>query len=189
MKFRSLKESENLFFMTSVIVEKVPVFSATEMKSIIVDSLRFCQLDKDLQIAAWVLMINHLHLVARRGEGPSLATIMKDFKSFTSRSISKSLRKSFPEDPVLKVLVNSGKRSNKHEGPRVWEAGLHAFELTQQKTTEQKINYIHQNPVKAGIVESPEQYRWSSAIDYAGGDGLLDITFPDFYFENSIQKR
>ncbi|MBX9852075.1 MAG: hypothetical protein K2X86_09985 [Cytophagaceae bacterium] len=75
------------------------------------------------------------------------------------------------------MMERSGKL-NKHNGNfQFWREGNHPIELFDNKTMQQKLDYIHDNPVEAGFVEKPEDWLWSSARDYVGGKGLLEILY------------
>lgn len=180
-----VKDTDHFYFMTLSITDMLHVFQSEEAKMMIVESLRFAQEKKDLRIAAWVIMINHLHLVASRGRGPKLSDIMRDFKRYTSRSIFYDLEEKNAADPFLHVFQNAAKASAKGKNIKVWKTGLHAKQIFSSSFGCRKLNYIHQNPVKAGLVDCSDEYRWSSAIDYEGGKGLLKITYPDWLYQLS----
>lgn len=124
-------------------------------------------------------MTNHLHLIARTREGHHLSDFLRDFKKFTSKRISGAIQEE-PESRKdwityrLKFHVHFDEKRNY----QVWKEGNEAKEIVTNDFLNQKIEYIHQNPVKAEIVFEPEHYIYSSAIDYAGGKGLLEIIFP-----------
>ncbi len=116
-------------------------------RDLIITNLTYCQQHKGLEIYAWVIMSNHIHLLIR-SQKEELSDVLRDFKSYTSKKII---------DEIDSCNEN------------------HAEYIFSQKFIEQKLEYIHDNPVRAGIVEKPEEHRYSSAIDYAGGKGLLEI--------------
>ena len=171
--------AEATYFFTLTVVDWVDIFTRPIYKNIIVDSLKYCQKNKGLELFAWVLMTNHLHLIALSQEGHNLSDFLRDFKKFTSKQISSAIHDA-PESRKdwmihrLKFHVNFDETRNF----QVWKEGNEAKEILSNDFLDQKINYIHQNPVEAGIVYEPEHYVYSSAIDYAGGKGLLEIIFP-----------
>ncbi|WP_425392406.1 REP-associated tyrosine transposase [Ekhidna sp.] len=171
--------AEGTYFLTLTVVDWVDIFTRPVYKNIIVDSLKYCQKNKGLELFAWVLMTNHLHLIARTREGHHLSDFLRDFKKFTSKQISSAINDE-PESRKdwmihrLKFHVNFDETRNY----QVWKEGNEAKEIHSNDFLDQKINYIHQNPVEAGIVYEPENYIYSSAIDYVGGKGFLEIVFP-----------
>ena len=97
--------------------------------------------------------------------------ILRDYKKFTSKAILKAVTENFSESRKEWLL----KQFETHEGNRFWRADNQPVELWSNAVIAQKLNYIHQNPVDEGLVFRAEDYVYSSAIDYAGGKGLLDI--------------
>jgi REP element-mobilizing transposase RayT len=108
-----------------------------------------------------------------------VSDIMRDFKKFTSKEILSTLLTESAESRrewMLNRFEYSGKNDKKIKNYRFWQEGNDAQEIYLNDYFNQKLNYIHENPVKAEIVNCPEDYRYSSAIDYAGGKGLLEVT-------------
>ena len=166
-----------LYFLTMTVVDWVDIFTRPVYKHIIVDALRFCQEKKGLRLHAWCLMSNHLHLIASTTENKSLSDILRDFKQFTSRKIVASIHEE-PESRrqwLLHRFEFNARQNPKVKHYKVWQDGNEAKELTSNTFIDQKLNYIHQNPVRAEWVNAPEHYRYSSASNYAGEDGLLQV--------------
>ena len=168
-----------VYFVTDTVVDWVDIFTRPVYKHIIVDSLKYCQQHKGLIIYAWVLMSNHLHaIVGTTGEN-TLSDIWRDFKKFTSKEILNTLQ-TMPNESRREWMLNrfeySGKNDKKIKNYRFWQEGNDAQEVFLNDYFEQKLNYIHYNPVIVEFVNSPEDYRYSSAIDWAGDKGLLDVT-------------
>ena len=168
-----------VYFVTDTVVDWVDIFTRPVYKHIIVDSLKYCQQHKGLIIYAWVLMSNHLHaIVGTTGEN-TLSDIWRDFKKFTSKEILNTLQ-TMPNESRREWMLNrfeySGKNDKKIKNYRFWQEGNDAQEIFLNDYFEQKLNCIHYNPVIAEFVNRPEDYRYSSAIDWAGGKGLLDVT-------------
>ena len=104
--------------------------------------------------------------------------MMRDMKKFTSVEIIQSIEKSTVESRkewMLKVFANAGKANPNNVKFQFWQQDNHPIELNSNKEIEQKLDYIHMNPVKHGFTNSPECYDWSSAIDYTGGKGIVEI--------------
>ena len=169
----------HLYFLTLTVVDWVDVFTRPVYKHIIVDSLKYCQEQKGLVLYAWCLMSNHLHLIASNKEGAHLSDILRDFKKFTSKQILKTVQEvnESRKNWMLNRFEYAGKYDKKIEDYKFWQDGNEAKELVTNDFMEQKLDYIHNNPVAAEIVEEPEHYLFSSARNYAGLPGLLDVEF------------
>jgi hypothetical protein len=107
----------------------------------------------------------------RAEEGYLLSDIFRDFKKFTSKTIINAIKENIRESRKEWLL----KHFQTPDGNRFWEPENHPIELWSNAVIEQKLEYIHQNPVEEGLVFRAEDYMYSSAVDYAGGKGLLDI--------------
>ncbi len=116
-------------------------------------------------------MTNHVHLIIRSQEGFLLPDILRDFKKFTSKAIVKAIKDNCGESRKEWLLEQF--RTSK--GYRFWRADNRPIELWSNAVIDQKLNYIHQNPVEEGLVFRAEDYVYSSACDYAGEKGLLNI--------------
>ncbi len=126
-------------------------------------------------------MSNHLHLIAKADEGFQLSDILRDFKKFTSKEIIKSIKEinESKKDWLLNRFEYAGRYDKKIKDYKFWQDGNEAKEIHTNEFLDQKLDYIHENPVKAEIVVNPEDYLYSSAKDYAGEKGLLEITLID----------
>jgi len=82
-----VRDNERAYFMTITVVDWVDVFAKENNRQVIIESLKFCQQSKDLEIFAWCLMSNHLHLIARANGRYTLPEIIRDFKKFTAKKI------------------------------------------------------------------------------------------------------
>ncbi|WP_229598678.1 transposase [Runella limosa] len=87
-----IRNPEEVYFLTSTVVDWVDVFTRPIYKDIIVDSLRYCQSHKGLMLYGWVLMSNHLHLLVQAKEGKLLGDIMRDFKRFTANRLLEAVQ-------------------------------------------------------------------------------------------------
>lgn len=170
-----------MHYLTLTTVGWVDVFTRKRYCNILLDSLAYCRREKGLILYAYVIMSNHLHLIAQAKETSRLSDILRDFKKFTSAMIIKSIQEE-PESRrdwlllVFRYYARFNKNNSLHQ---LWQHDNHPIELYSPDFTYQRLAYIHQNPVRAGWVEAAEQYRYSSALDYAGGKGLLDISVID----------
>jgi len=165
-----------LHFLTLTVVDWVDIFTRPIYAETVIESLAYCQREKGLLLNAYVIMPNHIHMLAG-GKGNSLSNILRDFKQFTSRRIVEQV-KTEPESRrqwLLQRFREVAQSGNRVRYNQFWQAGNHPKVCYSEKFTRQKLNYIHQNPVKARLVYNPEDYVWSSARDYAGGRGPIDV--------------
>jgi len=122
-------------------------------------------------------MTNHIHLIFRSVNGQRPELLLGDFKRYTSKAIvqmiidnPKESRKKWLIDQFLKA----GAKSTNVNKYQFWRHDNKPIELWSNKVIDEKINYIHNNPVEEGLVFRPEDYIYSSAIDYSGEKGILD---------------
>lgn len=149
------------------------------------DSLSFCQKKKGMEIVAWCIMTNHLHLIFRSVKEQHPAFLLGDFKRFTSKAVVKAIQTNPSEsrrDFLLNKFKEAAKKSSNVTHYQFWRHDNKPIELWSNKVIWEKIKYVHDNPVEAGMVFKPEDYVYSSAVDYAGGKGLLkDILVFEYY--------
>ena len=162
---------DGVYFISFAVKDWLDVFTRNEYKDILVENLEFCQKQKGLEIFAWCIMTNHVHLIARTADGFLLQNILRDYKKFTSKAIIKAIRKN-PQESRKEWLLE---QFNTPAGFRFWRTDNKPIELWSNAVINQKIDYIHQNPIEQGIVFRPEDYVYSSAADYAGEKGLLQV--------------
>jgi putative transposase len=178
MKAFQISDQNAIYYLTLTIEGWIDVFTRKEYKLEVVESLNFCAERKGLEIYAWCLMSNHLHLLCRSKEAFKLSETMHDFKKYTSRKILKSLTSESIESRslwMLEYFKGRGNAQKRISNYKFWMDGLHAILIETSLFFEQKLHYIHQNPVRALIVEEPEEYIFSSARDYAGSKGLVKV--------------
>ena len=162
---------EGVYFVSFAVQSWVDALTRSEYKDILIVNLDFCQKNKGLEIFAWCIMTNHVHLIIRAQDGCLLQDILRDFKKFTSKAIIKAIE----ENPVESRKEWLLKQFKTEKGYSFWRGDNKPIELWSNAVIDQKLNYIHQNPVEEGLVFRAEDYRYSSACDYAGEDGMLDI--------------
>jgi putative transposase len=164
-------ELESPHFITCTIVGWLPVFTRARYLDIITASLTFCRQQKGLRLHAYVILDNHLHLMV---SADNLSQVIRDFKRHTAKEILAVARQ---EDKqwLLKqfeFFKSAHKGNSQHQ---VWQEGFHSQAITAEDMLRQKLDYIHYNPVRIGSVDCPEDWRYSSARNYLGQDGLLEI--------------
>ena len=167
------RELDSLYphFMTATVNNWLPLFTRPETVNIVLDSWRFLQHDSGFEIFGYVILETHLHLVAR---SKNLSGDMQRFKSYTAKEILACLQAQ-GETRLLRLLEYFKRTHKKESIHQVWEEGNHPQIIESEAVLRQKLDYIHQNPVKRGYVDLPEHWRYSSARNYAGDEGLIEI--------------
>ncbi len=155
------------YFITFTVVDWLDVFLKDEYTSILIDSIKYCQKNKGLEVYAYCIMPSHVHMIAAATTG-TLSAILRDLKEHTSKEIIKAIKENQRESKreiLLQQFLLAGKESSQKQMYKFWQSGNHPIELYSDKFITQKETYIHMNPVEAGIVSKPEYYRLSSASD------------------------
>jgi putative transposase len=175
-----IRDQDKIYFVTFSVVQWIDVFTRPDYKNILIENLKYCQENKGLEIYGWCLMSNHIHLIVGRNGKEEIQDIIRDFKKYTSVKITKAIEENPKESRrewLLWMFRKLAEKSNKHQKYCFWQNEYHPIELSDPMIMQQKLDYIHNNPLEEQIVNNPEDYRYSSAIDYAGGKGLIDIKF------------
>ncbi|MDZ7718751.1 MAG: transposase [Balneolaceae bacterium] len=165
-------ETEYPYFLTSSIIDGIPLFSIPEIAELILDGFQFLQESRDVDLYAYVIMENHIHFIASNDDLPKK---LKNFKSFAARRII-----DFLENGNYYQLLKSIKRAKlQHKNQskyQVWQEGFHPKQIITADMMVQKIEYIHNNPVNRGYVDLPEHWRYSSARNYLELESLIAVT-------------
>jgi len=168
---------EGMYFVSFAVIEWIDVFTRKEYRDIILESLRYCQKEKGMEIYSWCIMSNHIHLIFRSSKGTKPEKILGDFKRYTSKTIVKSIidnPKESRKEWLVERFLKAGKKASNVNKYQFWRHDNKPIELWSNKVIDEKIDYIHNNPVEEGLVFHAEDYPYSSAIDYTGEKGLLD---------------
>lgn len=179
MSKRKIWDQYGMNHVTLTISGWIDIFSRKAYKDMIVENLKYCQENKGLHISGYVIMSNHIHILACAEEGnESLSAIMRDFKKHTSKEIIKMINE-LPEsrkDWLLDLFKKYAKEDSDNKDYKVWQSGNHPTLLWTLKHMWTNLGYIHNNPVKAGYVVEAKDYLYSSAITYENeSKGLLKI--------------
>ena len=164
-------EQEYPYFMTCTGVGWLAVFTRPEAVQIILDSWKHVQQHQQFQLLGYVILENHLHLVAR---APNLSRVMQSFKSWTARQLIDLLERQRAH--VLLDQLSRLKLAHKTESDfQFWQEGSQPKQMRTDAMLWQKLDYIHRNPLDRGYVDDPTHWRYSSARNYAGQLGLIDV--------------
>ena len=168
-------DSSYPYFITCTILHWIPIFTRPQTVEIVIDCLKYLQDNSGLTIYSFVILENHLHLIVKSDD---VSNDMTRFKSFTARSIIDYLQKQNAKSILdqLKFYKIAHKTDRKLQ---LWQEGFQPKQIQNADMMIERVNYIHNNPVKRGYVDNPEHWRYSSARIYAGESGMLDIEIPD----------
>jgi REP element-mobilizing transposase RayT len=170
-------DDNGLYFVSYAVVDWVDVFVRNDYKQILVDSWKYCQEQKGLDIYAWCIMTSHVHLIIGSGTN-LLPNIIRDTKRHSSEQLRKAITNHTQESRkewMIPLFLNSGKKNSNNISWQLWQQNNKPILLQNEEMALRALNYIHNNPVVAGFVEEPQHWLYSSALDYNGRKGLLDI--------------
>lgn len=175
-----IKNQEGLYYLTFQVIQWIDIFTRKIYRDIIIDNLKYCQEQKGLQVFAYVIMSNHVHLIVNSTEG-NLSNTVRDLKKYTSRVIIETIQSTNESrrEWMLNQFSFAAKKHSRNQNYQFWTHENHAIDLRTPDFIREKIEYIHNNPVRAGIVSNPEDYLYSSARNYASMESLLDVVLID----------
>lgn len=176
----AIRDKNQFYFVTFTVVNWIDVFSRQIYRDLFLESVRYCQKEKGLDVGAWCIMTNHVHMIlGTNGDNP-LQNIIRDLKSYTSRHIRKMMEGASYESRkwMLDLMYCAGTKKSNNKDFQFWLQHNHPVELNTNFMMDQRLGYIHYNPVKAGFVNDPSAWLYSSARDYRNNEkGLLDLVF------------
>ena len=173
-----IRDQTGLYFMTFTVVGWIDLFSRQLYRDIFLKNMNYCRAEKQLRVGAYVIMTNHVHVIWQSKSG-QLSETLRDFKSFCSKQFIEAIdseNESRREWLLYMFKFYSG-RTNQNKEYKIWTGNNHPEEITSREFLLIKLNYIHQNPVRAGWVKNAEEYLYSSASNYGNGKGLFEIDY------------
>ena len=172
-----IRDQSKAHFITATVVDWVDFFSRKAYRDCIIESLDFCIKNKGMILYGFVIMSNHIHLIIQSDKN-KLSDLIRDFKKFTAKTILHKIETE-PEsraDWMLKRFEFACKSHSRNEKYQFWQYGNHPEEIFSEKFFWSKLDYIHLNPVRAGIVVKASHYLYSSASNYVNDYGIITIT-------------
>lgn len=172
---------EGIYFVSFATVYWIDVFVRDRYFDVLLESLKFCQKELGMVIHAYCFMPSHVHLIFSAVH-KNHDELLKSVKTYTS----KKMQAMIAEDPqesrkewMLWMMERAGSKNSNVKGKQFWQQHNQPIELWSNHVIDQKVEYIHMNPVEAGFVSEAEHWKYSSSLDYSGGSGLLKIEFLD----------
>ncbi len=171
-----IKDQEGIYYLTFQIVDWIDIFTRQIYRDVVIESFKYAIEHKGMQVFAFVIMSNHIHIINQSVTG-KLSSTIGDIKKYTCKKILETIQ-DIPESRskwMLDRFQLHGGLNRRNKEYQIWTQENHAVFLYSHKFIREKLDYLHQNPVRAGIVEKPEDYLYSSARYYAGLDCLLPV--------------
>ena len=168
-------EANGAYFISFATVYWIDVFTRLAYFDIIIESLDFCRKQKGMELYGYCIMPSHVHLIFRSSLGDP-SGLIRDLKGFTSRKILKTIEENPQESRrewLLWMFEKAGKKNSNVTFRQFWQQNNQPIEIWSLKVFEQKLNYIHQNPVEEGFVTDPIDWKYSSARNYGNDDQTI----------------
>ncbi|MCP4125098.1 MAG: transposase [Bacteroidetes bacterium] len=177
-KFRN---QELPYFVTLTVVSWIDVFTRDVYREAFINSLKYCQFHKGLIVYAYCIMTNHIHLIIGTTDKP-MQYILRDLKSYTSRVIRELISHRDTRESrhrwMVDIFKQAGHKNSNNNEWQFWQQHNHPIELWDSYMVDQKLSYVHNNPVAAGHVLRAEDWRCSSAAAYSGvADSSIELHF------------
>jgi REP element-mobilizing transposase RayT len=159
------------YYITSIVYGRLAIFTRSSFVIPLIDSLNFYRYHHQCKLLGYVVMPDHIHMIIWPQEGSNISDFMRDFKRFTSGRIS---RQAFLENKTdwMNAFEQAGRDTSRAEH-KVWQDCFWEEVVFTDEFLHQKLNYIHMNPVRAGLVDEPQDYPYSSYRNYELEDDTL----------------
>ncbi len=173
-----VRDQEALHFMTLTVVGWIDLFSRQIYRDVFLKNLKYCMEHKDLLVGGYVIMSSHVHVIWQSKTG-KMSDTLRDFKSYCSKEFISLIEneKESRKDWLLYMFRFYANRTNQNKEFKIWTGDNHPEEIASHEFLLSKLNYIHENPVRAGWVKNPEDYLYSSASNYTNGQGIFEIDY------------
>jgi REP element-mobilizing transposase RayT len=173
-----IENKAGMYFLTFTVVDWVDIFTRKIYRDVITDSFTYCRQQKGLLVFGYVIMSNHVHCILQ-ARNENLSVIIRDFKRHTATTFRKLLHEPTESrrDWMLKRFEFAARSNGRNNDFKFWQRDNHAMEIVSDKFFNQKLNYIHLNPVRAGLVEKCEDWLYSSARNYLYMESVMEIDF------------
>ncbi|HWD88566.1 MAG TPA: transposase [Mucilaginibacter sp.] len=172
-------DKEGLYFVSFATVNWIDVFVRPVYNDLIVESLNYCQANLGMRICCWCIMPSHIHLIFSATES-NPETILGRFKEHTAKQIIKTIQENVQESRkewLLWMFKRAGQKSSNVTNYQFWQHNNKPIALWTADVIGQKADYLHNNPVEAGFVTEAWHWKYSSAVDYADGKGLVNVAY------------
>ena len=172
-------DQDKLYFISFATVHWIDVCIREEYMQIIIESWKHCQKDKGLEIYGWSIMPSHVHMIIGSKKN-KLEDIVRDMKKHTSSELRIAIKNNNFESRkewIIWMMERAGKKNGNNKDWQFWQQHNNPIEMKDQQMFDKTLDYIHQNPVVAGFVTKPEDWKYSSAGDFCGMKGLVELSY------------
>lgn len=173
-----IRDQSALYFMTFTVEGWTDLFSRKIYRDVFLKNMNYCREHKGLSVGAYVIMTNHVHVIWQSKRG-KLSDTLRDFKSFCTKEFITLIQteNESRREWLLHQFKFYANRTARNKEFKIWTNDNHPVEITSREFLMIKLNYIHENPVRAGWVNKAEDYLYSSASNYTNGKGLFEIDY------------
>ena len=178
-QMRRIYLEDNIYFVTTVIYRRLPVFSIQSNVIALIDSLNYYRYKQKYNLLGYVIMPDHIHLIIWLRGGSNISEIMRDLKKFTAVRIIRQLEVE-ERYAWLRVIKESGKKTGRGMH-KLWQDSYWDKIIYSRKMLREKLEYIHNNPIRAGLVQDVSVYPYSSYRNYEDGDHSLILIDIDWH--------
>jgi REP element-mobilizing transposase RayT len=171
-----IREQDKAHFITATVVDWIDVFSRKNYRDCIIECFDYCIKNKGMILYGYVVMSNHIHMIIQSND-EKLSDLLRDFKKFTAKTILDKIQNE-PESRrewMLERFKLATESHSRNKNYQIWQYGNHAEEIFTEHFLWSKLDYIHMNPVRSGIVKKIDDYIYSSASNYVNGTGIVEV--------------
>lgn len=171
-----------LYFVSFATINWIDVFTRQVYFDVLAESVKYCRAEKGLELYAYCFMPSHVHFIFRSSnEKPS--ELLRDFKRHTSKKLIETIENNPQESRkewLLWMFKRAGSRNATTNKYQFWQQHNKPIELWSAHIINQKIDYIHKNPVESGFVTNPVDWKYSSARNFQDDSTVLEIDSTGF---------
>ena len=173
-----IRDQKAMYFITFTVEGWIDLFTRQVYRDILIKNMNYCRREKGLFLGAFVIMSNHLHVNWQCRWG-RLSDTIRDFKSYSTKLFIDTINTGVEsrKDWLLYMFQYYAKGTNQNKEYKIWTNDNHPEEIRSEKFLRSKLNYIHENPVRAGWVKGATDYTYSSASNYNIGKGIMEIDY------------
>ena len=185
MKWKNYYKLDLIYFFTSRITGRLPLLRTSQYKQFLVNAFQKYRQRYSISIYGYVLMNNHFHILISGKEGKSVQRFIQHSLRESSLKITKALEQHLVTKHAAEaatILQTFSRRANGKTRYAVWKEQARGVPVYTEKMCQMKLDYIHDNPVRAGLVTEPSEYPFSSYCSiYLNEDGFLPISLPPWF--------
>jgi REP element-mobilizing transposase RayT len=182
------KEKNTFHYLTFVTFKRVPIFMSPIICQFFIDALAEIRKKHPLKLVAYVIMLDHVHLILN----PAVAGIElvgKELKGISAKKILDWLKQNGHSTSLNKLKRRKiGKRNHSFS---IWQKKVKSVDLSSQKFILQKMDYVHLNPVRAGLCDHPAKWKWSSYhayLPHKTGEVPIEIDLQGYWYDAEIEQ-